>query len=83
MIIINIDNDMKILVVSQYFYPEEFKINDLVDTLVKKGHEVTVLTGKPNYPKGEYFDGYTFKGVVYEEYKGAKVVRVPLIKRGK
>lgn len=74
---------MKILVVSQYFYPEEFKINDLVETLVKKGHEVTVLTGKPNYPKGEYFDGYTFKGVVYEEYKGAKVVRVPLIKRGK
>ncbi len=74
---------MKILVVSQYFYPEEFKINDLVETLVKKGHEVTVLTGKPNYPKGEYFDGYEFKGVMHEEYKGARVVRVPLIKRGR
>lgn len=74
---------MKILVVSQYFYPEEFKINDLVETLVKMGHEVTVLTGKPNYPRGEYFDGYEFKGVVNEEYKGAKVVRVPLLKRGK
>lgn len=72
---------MKILVVSQYFYPEEFKINDLVETLLEMGHEVTVLTGKPNYPKGEYYEGYKFKGVVHEEYKGAKVVRVPLIKR--
>ena len=72
---------MKILIVSQYFYPEEFKINDLAETLVLKGHEVTVLTGKPNYPKGEYFDGYSFKGIVQESYKGAKVIRVPLIKR--
>lgn len=74
---------MKFLVVSQYFYPEEFMINDLVETLVYKGHEVTVLTGKPNYPKGEYFEGYSFKGIVNEEYKGAKVIRVPLVKRGK
>lgn len=74
---------MKILIVSQYFYPEEFKINDLAENLVQKGHEVTVLTGKPNYPKGEYFDGYSYKGIVEEEYKGAKVIRVPLIKRGK
>ena len=74
---------MKILIVSQYFYPEEFKINDLAETLVLKGHEVTVLTGKPNYPKGEYFDGYSFKGIVQESYKGAKVIRVPLIKRSK
>lgn len=74
---------MRILIVSQYFYPEEFKINDLAETLVKKGHDVTVLTGKPNYPKGEYFEGYQFKGVVEENYKGAKVIRVPLLKRGR
>lgn len=74
---------MKILLVSQYFYPEEFKINELAETLVSKGHDVTVLTGKPNYPTGEYYDGYSFKGVMYEEYKGAKVIRVPLIKRRK
>ena len=74
---------MRILIVSQYFYPEEFKINDLAETLVKKGHDVTILTGKPNYPKGEYFEGYQFKGIVEENYKGAKVIRVPLIKRSR
>ena len=74
---------MRILIVSQYFYPEEFKINDLAEALVEKGHDVTILTGKPNYPKGEYFEGYQFKGIVEENYKGAKVIRVPLIKRAK
>lgn len=74
---------MKILIVCQYFYPEEFKVNDVVEEFVKKGHEVTVITGKPNYPKGEYFAGYGFWGVNKEEYKGAKVIRIPLINRGK
>ena len=45
---------MKILVVSQYFYPENFKINDLIFSLKERGHEITVLTGKPNYSK-KYF----------------------------
>lgn len=74
---------MKILVVSQYFYPEEFKVNEMVEEFVKRGHQVTVLAGKPNYPKGEYYEGYRFWGIQKEEYKGAKVVRVPLTKRGK
>ena len=74
---------MNILVVSQYFYPEEFKINDLVSEFVDRGHSVTVLTGKPNYPKGRYFDGYKFGGVNEEVYHGAKVIRVPLIRRGR
>ena len=73
---------MDILIVSQYFYPEEFKINDLTKELLLRGHNVTVLTGKPNYPKGEYYEGYSFKGVVTENYFGAKVIRVPLRKRG-
>lgn len=73
---------MKILIVSQYFFPEEFKINDLVRDFVGRGHKVTVLTGKPNYPKGEYYDGYQYKGVVTENYFGAEVIRVPLRKRG-
>lgn len=72
---------MNILVVSQYFYPEEFKINDLVEELITRGHDITVLTGKPNYPRGEYFQGYKFWGVQNEDYKGARVIRVPLIKR--
>lgn len=74
---------MKILIVSQYFFPENFKINDLTEAFVKKGHQVTVLTGKPNYPKGEFYQGYKFSGIVYENYKGATVIRVPQIKRKK
>lgn len=74
---------MKILVLSQYFYPEEFKVNELTEDLVKRGHEVTVLTGKPNYPKGKIFDGYKILGVQEEKYKGARLVRVSLIPRGK
>ena len=49
---------MKILVISQYFYPENFKINDLVLGLKERGHEIAVLTGIPNYPTGIFFDGY-------------------------
>lgn len=51
---------MKILVVSQYFYPETFRVNSLCIELVKRGHEVTVLTGFPQYPKGKIYPGYGF-----------------------
>ncbi len=73
---------MKILVVCQYFYPEEFKVNELVEGLVARGNEVTVLTGKPTYPRGAYPRGYKFWGVQKEEYKGAMVIRVPELTRG-
>lgn len=73
---------MKIVVVSQCFYPEEFKINDLVEEWVKQGNRVTVLTGKPNYPHGTFYSGYKFSGIQKEKYKGADVIRVPLIRRG-
>ena len=73
---------MKILVVCQYFYPEEFKVNELVEGLVDRGNEVTVLTGKPTYPRGPYPKGYKFWGVQKEEYKGAKVIRDPELTRG-
>lgn len=69
---------MKILVVSQYFYPENFRINDLVLELKKRGHEITVLTGKPNYPQGEYYDGYSFKGNEDEIWNDIPIYRVPL-----
>lgn len=74
---------MRILVVCQYFYPEEFKVNDLVEGLVERGNDVTVLTGKPTYPRGPYPKGYKFWGVQKEEYKGAKVIRLPELTRGK
>jgi glycosyltransferase involved in cell wall biosynthesis len=74
---------MKILVISQYFYPENFRINDLVFSLKKRGHQIEVLTGKPNYPKGEYFKGYSWEGPKNEEIQGIKVHRANLILRKK
>lgn len=75
---------MKLLVLSQYFWPETFLINDVVRTLVAQGHEVTVATGKPNYPDGRVFDGYTAAGTQRERYLGkVDVVRVPLWPRGR
>ena len=51
---------MQILIVSQYFWPENFKINDIALALIERGHEVSVLTGKPNYPTGKFNKGYSF-----------------------
>lgn len=73
---------MKILIVSQYFQPESFRINELALTLQESGHQVSVLTGKPNYPDGEIFPGYRAWGCSREEWAGIKIYRVPLIARG-
>lgn len=73
---------MRILVVSQYFWPENFRVNDLVKEWVQRGHVVTVLTGIPNYPAGKVFDAYTQQPAAFAEYEGAKVVRVPMLARG-
>jgi glycosyltransferase involved in cell wall biosynthesis len=74
---------MKILVVSQYFWPEFFIINDLVRNLTAQGHVVKVLTGKPNYPEGVVFDGYSATGYQEEIYDSSvRVCRAPLRPRG-
>lgn len=73
---------MRILIVSQYFWPEGFRINDLARTLVEKGVEVDVLTGKPNYPSGRLFDGYRIGGVQRQSWNGINVYRIPLLVRG-
>ena len=67
---------MKILIVSQYYFPEQFQINEVAPELVKRGHEVTVLTGLPNYPQGEIYPGYQDKRE--ELIEGVKVLRVPI-----
>ena len=72
---------MKLLIVSQYFWPEEFRINDLALDLVKRGHDVSVITGNPNYPKGKFIKGYGFKYST-ETYQGIKIHRVPIFARG-
>lgn len=74
---------MRLLVVSQYFWPENFRVNELVAELVTRGHEVTVLTGRPNYPDGKIFEAYKADPASFAEYAGATVVRVPMRPRGK
>ena len=53
---------MRILVVTQHFWPENFRINDIVEGFVQDGLAVDVLCGLPNYPHGEWFDGYSADG---------------------
>jgi colanic acid biosynthesis glycosyl transferase WcaI len=73
----------RVLVISQYFFPENFRINDLVEGMVARGHEVTVLTGLPNYPSGRWHEGYRpLLGPWRERLFGASVIRVPMFSRG-
>jgi glycosyltransferase involved in cell wall biosynthesis len=73
---------VKVLVVTQYFWPESFRINDVVSSLVDSGIEVDVLTGKPNYPDGKIFNGYRVWDCQIEHKFGSSIFRVPLIPRG-
>lgn len=74
---------MKLLIVTQYFWPENFLINQLSQKLLESGHQVTVITGKPNYPEGEIYPGYSATGISREEYAGIEVIRVLLCPRKK
>ena len=74
---------MRILIVSQYFYPENFRINQLATALKQGGHDIIVLTGEPNYPSGVFFSGYGFWKPRREIYQGIEIIRVPLFPRGK
>jgi colanic acid biosynthesis glycosyl transferase WcaI len=74
---------MRILVLTQYFWPESFKINDIVLALKERGHDVTVITGKPNYPKGKFIDGYSFFNKRLEYWNDIKILRSPILPRGK
>ncbi len=65
----------RILVVTQHFWPENFRINDIVEGFTESGIEVDVLCGLPNYPKGEWFEGYRYSGPRKEQYRGAEVFR--------
>lgn len=73
---------LRILIVSQYYWPEGFSINGIAKTLSDKGVEVEVLTGKPNYPRGEIFSGYSAWGCQQENYQGININRIPLLARG-
>lgn len=74
---------MKLLLLSQYFWPETFGINALAKALVRNGHAVTALTGQPNYPEGKVFPGYSAWQAMSERYDGIDILRLPLVPRGK
>lgn len=73
---------MRILVVSQYFWPETFRTNEVVLSLRDLGHQVEVLTGQPNYPDGVIFPKYLAISMCTQIYNGLKIYRVPLLPRG-
>ena len=73
---------MNILIVTPHFYPENFRINDFAEAFTKRGHEISVLTGVPDYPEGKFYDGYGLFKKNREIYNGIKIYRAPLIPRG-
>ena len=74
---------MRILILTQYFWPENFRINDLASDMIARGHEVTILTGLPNYPSGKVFEEYRSSPQKFACFNGAEIIRIPMLSRGK
>ena len=72
---------MRILIITQYFWPEYFRINELANSLTSAGCTITVLTGQPNYPDGHVFKGYKAASFKEEIHNGYTIIRVPVIPR--
>lgn len=70
-----------VLIISQYFYPEQFRINDICIELVRRGYKVTVITGIPNYPEGKFYSGYSMCNKHEEIWNGIHIIRLPIIPR--
>lgn len=73
---------MKILIISQHFWPENFRINDLAKKL-NENNSVTVLTGLPNYPNGTLYEEFKKNKKSFNNYFGIKILRIPIILRGR
>lgn len=72
---------MKILVICQYYYPEPFRLHDLCEEMVRRGHEVCVVTGEPNYPEGTIYPGYEQHRRADEMIGGVQIHRCPIVPR--
>ena len=68
---------MNILIVTPHFHPENFRINDFTEEFTKSVHEITDLTGEPDYPEGKFYDGYEIFKRSKEVYNGMKIYRAP------
>ena len=74
---------MRILIITQYYWPENFRINEVSEELVKLGNKVYILTGYPNYPKGEIYTEFKKEQKKFSKYKGTEIIRVPIFSRKK
>lgn len=72
----------RLLFICQYFYPEVFRGNDIAFDMARRGVEVTVICGTPNYPKGKIFDGYGIFKRTREKVNGVNIIRIPIVPRG-
>jgi glycosyltransferase involved in cell wall biosynthesis len=72
---------VKVLIITEHYWPEQFRITDLAEGLAERGHAVDVLTGMPSYPQGRYFSGYSALGPFREERHGVRIERVPIVPR--
>lgn len=72
-----------ILVLCQVFYPEQFRINDMCCEWIRRGYQITVVTGIPNYPQGKFYDGYGLWKKRKECWNGIEIIRLPIVARGK
>ena len=73
---------MKLLCVSQYYWPEPFNVSEICEQLVRNGHDVTVLTGLPNYPEGRIYPEYCNGDCAFESHNGVRILRCRIIPRG-
>lgn len=72
---------MKILLISQYYWPENSRVTDIAESLYESGNDVTVLTGLPNYPQGYIYEGYRKGGNRIQVHNGVRIIRAKLIER--
>jgi len=76
------DKSLKILLISQYFWPENFRVNEIVEYWKKKKFKVDIVTGSPNYPSGKIFPDYVLNKKKYNKFLGYSIYRLPIILRG-
>ncbi len=76
------NNNKRVLIICQHFWPETFRISDIAAGFIENGFRVDVLCGIPNYPKGQFFEGYSLFKKRRQNYKGVNIIRVPEIPRG-
>ena len=74
----------RVLIYTNHFYPEQFKINEIVSWLSETDHQIRVVTGLPNYPSGKIMNGYknSLENKKYVKNNNIKINRLLLIPRG-